>query len=746
MQRAFFLILAVLMLILLSCQSVVKNDTESRIAQLISQMTLQEKIGQLQQSTFWNSSEIDDWKRRVREGRVGSFLNIDGVETKNSLQKMAMQESRLKIPIIFGRDVIHGFRTVFPIPLGQAASWNPGLVEQAVRVAAIEASSTGIRWTFAPMLDIARDPRWGRIAEGCGEDPYLTSQFAAAMVQGFQGDNLADPQSIAACAKHYVGYGAAEGGRDYNTTWIPENLLREVYLPSFKAAKDAGAATYMSAFNEINGAPASGNEFTLRQVLRKEWQFDGFVVSDWGSIEEMIQHGYCADKKEAALKGLKGGVDMEMVSNCYAENLETLVKEGQIAEALIDESVANILRVKFRLGLFDRPYTDPKAQSVILAKEHLQTARELTKQSIVLLKNERNTLPLSGNIKNLAVIGPLADNGRDQLGCWIPDGRGEESITPLKALREFAGNKINILYAEGLETCRSMETKGFNEAVQAARKSDAVLLFVGEDANISGEARSRAFLNLPGLQEQLVEAIAAAGKPLVMIIMAGRPLIFNNLTPKVHSILYAWHPGTMGGPALSDIIFGLESPSAKLPLTFVSAVGQIPTYYAHKNTGRPPSPNTLGIPLGTPLDPSDFTSRYIDADYLPEYPFGFGLSYTTFEYKNLKLSSDKLQHGETLQVTAKVTNTGALAADEIAQLYTRDLSGSMTRPVKELKGFRRIHLNPGETKTVTFDLTAKDLAFYNAKMQLVTEPGKFHVWIGWNSDQGLQGEFAVVGK
>jgi len=716
-------------------------EIEKKVNALLTKMTLQEKIGQMMQQHL--GDELNDaTKEAIRKGQIGSFLNAGNVEIKNEIQRIATKESRLGIPLIFGRDVIHGYKTIIPIPLGQAASWNPELVEKGARVAAIEASSEGVKWTFAPMIDIARDPRWGRIAESCGEDPYLTSVLGAAMVRGFQGDNLADPSSIAACAKHYVGYGAAEGGRDYNTTLIPERQLRDVYLPSFHAAVKTGVATLMSAFNDINGVPASGNEFTLRQVLRNEWKFDGFVVSDWTSMTEMIAHGYCKDEAEVALKSLKAGVDMEMVSQSYLNKLEELIKSGAVSEKLVDEAVKNILRIKFRAGLFDNPITDTSKPSVILAPEHLAAAKDIAVQSMVLLQNKNDLLPVTKG-KRVAIIGPLADAPLDQMGTWVLDGNAANSVTPLKAIREMIGES-NVQYAPGLTTSRTTETAGFAKAVQAARQSDVVLLFIGEEQILSGEAHSRAFLNLPGAQEELVAALAATGKPIAAIIMAGRPLTFRTVADKVQAILYAWHPGTMGGPAIADVVFGVANPSGKLPVTFPRTVGQAPIYYAHKNTGRPPSASELGIPLGTPLDPRGFTSKYLDVDFTPEYPFGYGLSYTRFEYSNIQVSAPQIKMGGKLTVTAEVKNTGQVPGEEVVQLYVQDLFGSVTRPVKELKGFTRVALQPGESKTVSFDLSTDDLAFYDINMKFTAEPGDFHVWIGGNSAEGVMTDFAIV--
>ena len=712
---------------------------EQAVENLLQQMTLAEKVGQMRQISGKDSDE--DLEELIRQGGVGSFLNVAGADA-GELQRIAREESRLGIPLIVGRDVIHGFRTIFPIPLGQAATFNPEIVRQGAQVAAREAAACGINWTFAPMVDIARDPRWGRIAESCGEDPHLAGRMGAAMVEGFQGEDLADPERIAACAKHFVGYGAAESGRDYNSTWIPEGLLRDVYLAPFRACAEVGCATFMSAFNDLNGIPTSGNEFTLRQVLKEEWGFDGFVVSDWDSIIEMIPHGFCADRKEAAQKGMAAGVDMEMVSTSYLEHIEELVDEGTLSTELIDDAVQRILRIKFRLGLFDDPHFDEKRRAVILCDEHLQAARQAARQSCVLLKND-GLLPLAKGIGKVAVVGPMADSGQDQMGCWVFDGVGEDSRTPLQALQEALGEE-RVVHARGLENCRGTDEKLIAEAVDVARKADAILAFVGEDALLSGEAHCRAFLDLPGAQQQLIEALAATGRPLVVVIMTGRPLTLGPVVEKAGALLIAWHPGTMGGPAIADLLLGMESPSGRLPATFPRAVGQLPLYYARKSTGRPPDEDAPSIPLGTPLNPESFKSAYLDVDHRPLFPFGFGLSYATFEYADLKLSTDRLKLGEKLTITATLTNTGKVRGEEVAQLYVRDLIASVTRPVRELKGFARIALDPEESREVLFELHTDELAFHNRDMELVTEPGEFHLWIGPDSASGLQGEFEVV--
>ena len=703
-------------------------------------MTIEEKVGQMSQSTSLATPFSENIKQEIRQGRWGSFLNAGSPADRAEAQRIARQESRLGIPLLFGRDVIHGYRTIFPIPLGQAASWDPALVEAAARTAAREAAAEGIRWTFAPMLDIARDPRWGRIAESPGEDPYLASVLAAALVRGFQGASLDDPASVAACAKHYAGYGAAEGGRDYNSTWIPELLLRQVYLPPFHAAADAGVATFMTAFNALNGVPASGNSFLLREILRNEWKYSGMVVSDYNAVTEMIAHGYAADASDAARKAVNAGVEMEMVSTSFRDHLPALVKSGDVDRKTIDNAVRNILRLKFRLGLFDEPIPSPATSHV--TPDSLAVAERLATESTVLLKNRNDLLPLSNSIGSLAVIGPLADSRVDQMGTWVMDGRAGDVQTPLAALRQMLGDS-RVHYVPGLRSSRDTNQQEFSAAREAAARSDVVLLFLGEEQVLSGEARSRAYLNLPGAQDALVDAVAAAGKPMVAIVMAGRPLTFRETADKVDAILYAWHPGTMGGPALAGLLFGRTVPSGRLPVTFPRSVGQVPIYYAHLSTGRPPLASELGVPAGTPVDPHGYTSRYIDLDFTPEYAFGYGLSYTTFEYSNLRVSAATVPMGGTVTVSADVTNRGSREAPETVQLYLHDVAASVAQPVRVLKGFRRVILKSGATETVTFSLTTNDLAFYNEKLQPVTEPGQFEVWIAPDSAGGVKGSFTV---
>lgn len=734
-------------LFLVSCAGTTESGgktLDARVETLLAQMTLEEKIGQMNQISPWGEpGQIADM---VRKGEVGSILNVVDPVALNALQQVAMEESRLKIPLIVGRDVIHGFKTIFPIPLGQAASFSPELVEEGARVAAIEAASTGVNWTFAPMIDIARDPRWGRIAESLGEDTYLTSVLGAAMIRGFQGDSLNDPTAIAACPKHFVGYGAAEGGRDYNSTFIPERTLRNVYLPPFETAVKEGAATFMTSFNDNDGVPSTGNRFILEQVLRKEWKFDGFVVSDWASVAEMIPHGFCKDEKEAAEKAIRAGVDMEMVSGTYVKNVKALLDEGRLKMGMIDNAVRNILRIKFRLGLFENPYVDTTASSVLYAEEHLQKAKEAAVRSAILLKNEDNILPLTDRVKTIAVVGPMADAAHDQLGTWIFDGDKNYTQTPLQTLRKEYGDKIRILYASGTGYSRDKRTDGIPAAVAAARQADVVLAFVGEEAILSGEAHSLADLNLQGAQSELIAEVARTGKPVITVVMAGRPLTIERDAEYSKAVLYNFHPGTMGGPAIVDLLFGKAIPSGKLPVTFPRMTGQIPLYYSHNNTGRPYQGNeTLldGIEQEAGQTSLGNTSFYLDAGNYPLYPFGFGLSYTTFEYKNLQLSASKLKATDVLTVTCEVTNTGKYDGTEVVQLYVQDCFGSVTRPVKELKRFSRVPLRAGETQTITFTLPITDLAFYNIDMHKTVEAGDFNLWVGPHSQEGLQSAFMV---
>jgi beta-glucosidase len=715
-------------------------EIEKRIDALIARMTLQEKLGQVSQSTSMQAPISDEIKQQIRDGRWGSFLNAGLPPDRAEAQRIAVKESRLGIPLLFGRDVIHGYRTVFPIPLGQSATWNPQLIERAASIAAQEASTEGIHWTFAPMLDITRDPRWGRVAETLGEDPYLTGELGAAMIRGFQGKSAGAPGTVAACAKHFAGYGAAEGGRDYNTTFIAENQLREVYLPPFHRAIRAGVATFMTSFNALNGVPATGSKLLLDRILRKEWGFTGVVVSDYESVVEMAKHGFAAGPADAALKAITAGVDMEMVSTSYFDHLGRLIQEGQVPMTALDTAVRRILRLKFDLGLFDNPLRP--VSTVQISPEARQVARQAAVESFVLLKNENGTLPLASAPERIAVIGPLADSPVDQMGSWVMDARPEDTETPLVSLRKKYGED-RVQYVRALENSRDTSRDGFGAAVEAAKTSDVVLLFLGEEQILSGEARSRAFLNIPGAQEDLVNEIAKTGKPVVTIILAGRPLTFHDVATKSASVLFAWHPGAMGGPALVDVLSGEQSPSGRLAITFPRTVGQIPIYYAHLNTGRPSAPGDLGVPMGNPVDPQGYTSKYLDVDVTPEYPFGFGLSYTSFEYSNIRVSQPSFVSGGNVTLSADITNTGKVETDEVVQLYVRDPVASVARPVRELKGFRRIHLKPGEKQSVSFTLSEQDLGFYNESMQFVTEPGEFLAWIAPDSTSGAPVSFRL---
>ncbi|NQU54149.1 MAG: glycoside hydrolase family 3 C-terminal domain-containing protein [Bacteroidetes bacterium] len=746
-MKYFHSILLLSLLIFSGCKIKTGKDTDSseqNIQELISKMTLAEKIGQMYQAFDGFYPNDEALKNAVREGKVGSFLNVQGADRINELQRIALEESKHGIPLLFGRDVIHGYRTIFPIPLGMASSWDTSLVEKAMRISSVEAASMGINWTFAPMIDITWDPRWGRIAESCGEDPFLTSQFATAMVKGIQG-NLDDPTAVAACAKHFVGYGMAEAGRDYNTTYIPEPLLRNVHLKPFKAAKAAGALTFMSAFNDLNGVPTSGNEFTLKTILRDEWNFKGMVVSDWASVEEMITHGYAANRKDAAEKAVSAGVDMEMSTTSFIDYLKILVEEGKISEKLINNRVANILRVKMSLGLFTKPFLDGKmAKDTILAKSHLNLSRELARNSMVLLKNNNQTLPLSKDIRSLAVIGSFADAPHDQMGTWVFDGNSDDSETPRTTINKILGKRMN--FALGVEYSRDKSTVGFNKAIDAARKSEAIVYFVGEESILSGESNSRGIIDLPGVQKELLIELKKTGKRIILVVMAGRPLAIADELELADAVLYAWHPGTMAGPAVADLIFGDYSPTAKLPVTFVKGAGQIPFYYYRKNTGRPAANSDFtyidDIPRNSKQLSLGFKSMHIDYGIEPLLPFGYGLSYTKFQYTNLQLSDTILNFNESIIVSANISNVGNFETDEIVQMYVRDKVGSITRPIKELKGFNKIHVKPGDNMKVDFEIKPADLEFFNGK-DYVIEPGNFEVWIGPNSAEGLKAKFVL---
>ncbi|MEE3407355.1 MAG: glycoside hydrolase family 3 N-terminal domain-containing protein, partial [Candidatus Cryptobacteroides sp.] len=703
---------------------------------------LQEKIGQMNQISAGGS--VEPFAEAVRNGQVGSILNETDPGRVNELQRIAVEESRLGIPLLVARDVIHGFNTVFPIPLGIAATFDPQLAEEGARVAAIEATSVGVRWTFSPMLDIARDPRWGRIAEGSGEDPYLDARMGEALVRGYQGEP-GDSTSMAACIKHFVGYGAAEGGRDYNSTYLTERQLRNVYLPPFEAGVKAGAMTLMTSFNDNDGVPSTGNRFIVNDILRDEWGYDGLVVTDWNSMGEMMVHGFAADHKNSAALAIGAGVDMDMMTYGFIANLEALVKEGKVSEKQIDAAVRNILRVKFLLGLFENPYVDPaRAGKVLYSEENLDAARRTAEEAAILLKND-GVLPLDASrIRTILVTGPMADAPHDQLGTWAFDGDKTHTVTPLAALRERFGGKARIVYVPGLEYSRQ-EKDSFADVVSAARNADVVLAFLGEEAILSGEAHSLADLDLKGSQSALLAALKSSGKPIVATIMAGRPLTIEKDLANCDAMLYEFHPGTMGGPATVNLLFGDAVPSGKTPVTFLRTVGQAPMYYSHNNTGRPYNGELLldQIPLEAGQTSLGNTSYYLDYGPAPLFPFGYGLSYTTFSYSGISLDKKVYSAEDTVRATFTLSNTGKYNGVEVAQLYVRDLVGSVTRPVKELKYFERIALEAGESREITFELPVRELAFWNMDMEKVVEPGAFRLWIAGDSASGEAAEFSV---
>jgi len=713
---------------------------EQMIDSLLRVMTLEEKVGQLVQSTGWHATprsgpSVSPGQRAlIEKGELGGIFNIWGARATREAQQVAVEHSRLKIPLIFGLDVIHGYRTTFPIPLAEASSWDPAMVERDARVAAIEASAAGVSWTFAPMVDIARDPRWGRIAEGSGEDPYLGSLMAAARVRGFQGDDPSSHASIAACAKHFAAYGAAEGGRDYNTVDLSVRTLREVYLPPFHAAVDAGALTLMSSFNEISGVPSTANRWLMTDLLRGEWGFRGFVVSDWTSITELLNHGVAADTPAAAALALEAGVDADLESGAYLNALPGLVRRGSVPVTVLDEAARRVLRVKCALGLFDDPYgrcSEEREKSLLLTPEHVAQAREAAGASIVLLKNEHGTLPLARTLKAIAVIGPLAADSVDPLGPWDGMGRPSDVVTLLEGIRHAVSPATRIVYAQGC-AIEGADRRGFPAAVKAARSADVVVLAVGESRDMSGEAASRSSLDLPGVQDALVEAVAATGTPVVMVLMNGRPLSVTRPAGQVGALLETWFLGVQAGNAIADVLFGAVNPSGKLPVTIPRTVGQVPIYYDHKNTGRPSD------------DTDKFTSRYIDLPSTPLYPFGYGLSYTTFACSAVTVSPATMDSGGAVTVAVRVKNTGSRAGTETLQLYVRQMVGSVTRPVQELKGFRRVALGPGESAPVVFTLAWADLMITALDGRRTVEPGRFTVEVGTSSRDVSEAQFTVA--
>ena len=737
----------VILLLFLGCNVLVfaqSKNTDRKVEALLRQMTLEEKIGQLNQYTGDNAATgpitINPNKQaEIKQGLIGSMLNILGTKYTRQYQELAMQ-SRLKIPLLFGQDVIHGYKTTFPIPLAEAASWDLEAMELTARIAATEAAAAGIHWTFAPMVDISRDPRWGRVMEGAGEDTYLGSKIAYARVKGFQG-NLGDVTSVMACVKHFAAYGAAVGGRDYNSVDMSNRMLWETYLPPFKAALDAGAATFMNSFNDLNGIPATGNAYLQRDILKEKWNFKGFVVSDWGSIGEMVNHGYAKDNKEAALAAITAGSDMDMESNAYRYHLAQLVKEKKVPMALIDDAVKRILRKKFELGLFDDPFkfnNEEREQKALYNPEHRKVARAMAAKSIVLLKNEKGILPLSKSTKTIAFIGPLVKEYKQNMGFWsveLPElDYTKEIVSQWDGLQNKVGKNTQLLYAKGCDI-EGDNTEGFAEAIAVANQADVVILSIGERRDQSGEAKSRSNLRLPGVQEELVKAIQATGKPVVVLINAGRPLIFNWTADQVPAILYTWWLGSEAGNAIADVLFGDYNPSGKLPISFPREEGQIPIYYNHFNTGRP-APNETA---------TNYVSAYIDLKNSPKFPFGYGLSYTTFNYSDLQLSKKVMKKNETITVSFTLTNSGKFDGEEVVQLYLKDQVGSVVRPVKELRDFQKVFLKARASQKITFTIDKEKLAFYNAKLEWTPEPGTFEVQLGSSStDIRLKDNFELL--
>lgn len=740
MRGIWFVLIAMLTGTGVLAQSSTPGNISQKVDSVMNRMTLEEKIGQLNQLT--GDGEVtgpvtlnSSYQEQIRKGMVGSMLNVNGAEYTRKIQKIAVEESRLGIPLIFGYDVIHGYKTIFPVPLGESASWDLEAIEKASRIAAREATAAGQHWTFAPMMDVSRDARWGRVMEGAGEDPYYGSLVARARIRGFQGDDFSKDHTMLACAKHYIAYGAARGGRDYNTVDMSMRRLHEVHLPPFKAAIDEGVATFMSSFNELNGVPVTGSRELVKGIVKDQWGFDGFIVSDWGSIQEMIPHGVAADKYEAGDLAMNAGIDMDMEGHVYVQELKKLLEEGRISEEQIDEAVQRILTKKFELGLFDDPYRYcdvEREKREILSDEHRAFAREAAAKSMVLLKND-DVLPLSKDLENIALIGPLVEADDEYIATWSARGEGKHVINVMEGFRNKLGEDVNLNYAKGASFTGD-DKKGFEKALETASNADAIVAVVGENAMMSGEALSRMDIGLPGVQKELVLELAKLDKPLVVVLMNGRPLAVPEVDQAAPAILEAWLPGTEGGNAIADVIFGDYNPSGKLTASFPYAVGQVPVNYEHKNTGRPM------------VEDQRYTTKYIDGPNKPLYPFGYGLSYTSFEYSQPVLNTQQINFDETLRVQVDVTNTGETAGEEVVQMYVRDLVGSVTRPVKELKGFEKIALEPGEKKTVTFEIRADDLAFYTRDMEYKAEPGEFTVFTGSSSEDLQSANFKLVGQ
>lgn len=710
-----------------------QKSIDQKVTELMAKMTLEEKIGQLNQynddiTATGPITKDADKAGQVRAGKLGSILNAIGTKNTKNWQDQAMQ-SRLKIPLLFGQDVIHGFRTTFPIPLGETATWDMNLIEKSARIAATEASAYGIHWTFAPMVDIGRDPRWGRVMEGAGEDTYLGTLVGKARVKGFQGNGLGNKDAVMACAKHFAAYGAAVGGRDYNSVDMSLRQLHETYLPPFKAVSDIGVATFMNSFNDINGIPATGNKYIQRDLLKGVWNFQGFVVSDWGSIGEMIPHGFAKDNKDAALKAIIAGSDMDMESRSYTNHLSELVKEGKVDIQFVDDAVRRILTKKYELGLFDDPYrfiNEKREKEQANNPEHRKFAREIGAKSIVLLKNENQLLPLSPTTKKVAIIGPFAKATVENHGFWsiaFPDD-SQRIVTQFDGIKAQLDKNSELLYAKGCNA-NDNDKSLFAEAVETAKKADVVIMTLGEGHAMSGEAKSRSNIHFSGVQEDLLKEIAKTGKPIILMINAGRPLVFDWASENIPTIVYTWWLGTEAGNSIADVLFGKINPGGKLPMTFPRTEGQIPIYYNHYNTGRPAKNNT----------DRNYVSAYIDLDNDPAYPFGFGLSYTTFQYSDVNVSATQLKGNQTLTASVTLTNSGNYDGEEVVQLYIRDLVGKVVRPVKELKGFQKIFLKKGESKTVSFNITPEDLKFYDDELNFDWESGEFDIMIGTNSAQ-----------
>lgn len=733
-------------LLLIACPlfAFAQNTIDERVEEILGRMTIEDKIGQLNQMD--GRRDIEKIKAEIRQGTLSSIMNIVDPAVTDELQRIAVEESPSRIPILFARDVVHGFNTVLPIPLGMAASWDDELIEAAARNTALEATERGIRWAFAPMMDIARDPRWGRIAESFGEDTYMAGRLATAVVRGYQGKSLADQTSMAACAKHFVGYGDAEGGRDYNTTSIPPRTLRDVYLPPFKACVDQGCASIMTSFNDNDGLPSTGNRWLLTELLREQWGFDGVVVSDWGSVAGLIPHGVAHDKRDAAHQCIIAGCDVDMSSRSYLLNLKDLIAKGEVDVAVLDEAVRRVLRLKMQLGLFDQPYARKAERSDIYSEPVLETACRLAEESVVMLKND-NALPIEGNVRKVLVVGPMADAPYDQLGTWALDGDKTCTVTPINALREDWGDKVEIIYIPCLTHPRDNSTSEFRNMVKAARKADVVVAFVGEEQMMSGEAHSLSSLDLQGAQGAMLEALAQTDTPLVTVFMAGRPLTIAREMEISDAVLYAWHPGTMGGKALANILFGVVNPSGKLPVSFPRNVGQIPVYYNHKHTSHI-AKGTEGdinkIPREAPQSVMGHTSSYLDVAPSPLFCFGYGLSYTTFELSDIQIESTSVKPDGYVRASVVVKNTGSREGTEIVQLYTGRKTASVTQPMKELKDFKRVTLAPGESSKVEFEVPVSRLAFHNRDMVLAVEEGKYTLTIGTDSQNGLKTYFKIT--